>query len=60
MNFKADKVAEEKDAKSKEFLLKKIKALEEDKAKAVIAKIELNEISTRTKLSKIQHLVLQI
>ena len=52
MNFKADKVAEEKDAKSKEFLLKKTKALEEDKAKAVIAKNRVERDLNQNKVVK--------
>ena len=42
MEFKSEKVSDEKNTKSKEkVLLKKIKSLEEDKAKATIAKNKL-------------------
>ena len=53
MDYKAEKCAEEKEAKSKEkFLLKKIKALEEDKAKATIAKNKLERDLNQNKVPK--------
>ena len=53
MKFKADKFAEDKEAKSKErFLLRKIKALEEDKAKAIIAKNRVERYLNQNKVSK--------
>ena len=64
MEFKAGKVAEERDAKTKEkTLLKKIKALEEDKAKVTIAKNKIerdlnqNKVSTDSKSSLTELLV---
>ena len=53
MDYKAEKCAEEKEAKSKEkFLLKKIKALEEDKAKATLAKNKLERDLNQNKVPK--------
>ena len=53
MEFKAVKFAEDKEAKSKEkFLLRKIKALEEDKAKATIAKNRMERDLNQNKVSK--------
>ena len=53
MEFKAQKVAEDKESKSKEkMLIKKIKNLEEDKAKAIIATNRIKRDLNQNKVSK--------
>ena len=52
-DYKSETVSSEKDAKSKEkILMKKIKALEEEKAKAIIAKNKSERDLTQNKVPK--------